>query len=120
MLRAPADAAFNAGLVEFLADDSLCIFEGFRTLCLFFAELLADVCVFFRHQVHEREVFHFALDGAHTKAVRQRRVHFERFLRFANAFVGVAVRERAHVVKPVRKLDDDDANVRRNRQKELS
>ena len=114
VLWAAADAAFDTGLVELFANDALCVFQRFRTLRLFFAELLADVRVLLRQQIHEREVFHFALDGAHAETVRQRSVHFERFLCFSNALVGVAICERTHVVQPVRELDDDHANVRRN------
>src|SRR6185369_10766425 len=56
----------------------------------------------------------------HTEAVRERCVEVARFLRDANALFRREPVERPHVVEPVRELDDDDAEIFRDRQEKLA
>ena len=62
-------------------------------------------------QILEGEILQFAADFAHSEAMRDGRVDFERFLRDALLALARQQLESAHVVQPVGQLDDDDADI---------
>ena len=73
-----------------------------------------DVFVRARIQVLERQVFQPPLELPDAEPVGERRVYFQRFLRYG---VPPVVRERvqcAHIVQPVGELDKRHANIRRH------
>ncbi len=72
-----------------------------------------------RPEVLEREIFELGLDPADAQAIRQRRVDVEGLLRDALLLVFAHELERAHVVRAVGELHEDDANVLRHRDDHL-
>ncbi|MPM50584.1 hypothetical protein SDC9_97326 [bioreactor metagenome] len=120
MLRASANAGFNARGGKLFANDSLGVVQRFLSLRLLFAKLATDIGIFLRHEIHKREVFHLAFDGAHAEAMRKGSVDLQRFFCFAGAFIRVTVSQRAHVMQTVGELDDDHANIRRDGKKQFS
>ena len=79
-------------------------------------ELVVDLGV----QVAQRVVLELALHPVDAEAVRQRRVDVERLLRDLVLPLGRQVSERAHVVRAVGELDQDDADVARHREEHLA
>ena len=64
-----------------------------------------------RLQILKRKILQLSADFAHSEAVRDGRVDFQRLLRDALLAVARQKLQSPHVVQPVRQLDDDDANV---------
>jgi hypothetical protein len=61
--------------------------------------------------VLETQVFQFAANLAHAQPVRDGSIDVEGLSRDFLLAIRVEMLERAHVVQPVRKFDQDDANV---------
>jgi hypothetical protein len=71
-------------------------------------------------EVLEAQLLEFAEQGVQAEAVRDRRVDLERLARDPPALLRIDRVERAHVVQPVRELDQHDAHVARHRQQHLA
>ena len=81
---------------------------------------LRERAVVVRLEMLEREVLELPPHLRHTEAVRERRVQVPRLLRDPTALLGRQPVERPHVVQPVGQLDQDDANILRDRQQQLA
>ena len=68
----------------------------------------------------EGQLLELLAHGLHAHAAGQRRVDLERLLRHAPPALGLHVLERAHVVQPVRELDQQHADVGRDRNQQLA
>ena len=73
-----------------------------------------------RIEILEGEVLELPADARDSEPVRERRVDLVRLLRDALLLVFRQELERAHVVKPVGELDEDDAQVLRHRDEHLA
>ena len=68
----------------------------------------------------EREILELPLHLVDAEPVRERRVDLERLLRLLHLLLLAEVLDRAHVVEPVRELDQDHADVLRHRDDHLA
>ena len=68
----------------------------------------------------EAEVFELELDRIHAEPVRDRRVDVERLARDAPLLLDGQRLDRPHVVRPIRELDEDDAQILRHREQHLA
>ena len=75
------------------------------------ADLLGQIVVFLRVQVHKRQVFQLRLDGVHAQAVRQGRIDVQRFAGNGDLPVRRLEFQGAHVVQTVGQLDEHHADV---------
>jgi hypothetical protein len=73
-----------------------------------------DLVVLARMERLEGEVLELPLDRVDPEAVRERRVHLERFARLLHLLLASEVLDRAQVVEAVGELDQDDADVLRH------
>ena len=89
-------------------------------LLRFASTLRAQRLVGLRLEVLERELLELVLDLAHAQAVGDRRVDVEGLLRDLDAPLLGKVMKRAHVVKPIRELHQDDADVIHHREQHLA
>jgi len=80
---------------------------------------LRERLVLGRLDVLEREVLELPPHLRHAEAVREGGVEVHRLLRDAPALLLGEIVERAHVVEAVRELDQDDADILRDREQEL-
>jgi hypothetical protein len=71
-------------------------------------------------QVPERQFLQFAVSLVQAQAVRDGRVDVERFARDACPLLARRIGQRAHVVRAVGQLDQDDAHVARHGQQHLA
>ncbi len=79
-----------------------------------------ELFVFIRPYIPKAEILKLALDGAHAEAVGQRCVDLQRFFGLADTLFLTAVFQRAHVVQPVRELDDDHPHILGDGQEHLA
>ena len=79
-----------------------------------------DVVVLVPIEVAKRKVFQFPLDAPHTQAVGQRSIDVQGFFGIFLLPFRRQVPERAHVVQPVRKLDQNYPQIFSHSQKHLS
>ena len=79
-----------------------------------------DLLVLARVQRLEREILELPLERVDAEAVRERRVDLERLLRLLDLLLLAEVLDRAHVVQPVRELDQDHADVLGHRDDHLA
>ena len=86
----------------------------------FHANLGDQVLIAVRVQIPQAQVLQLLLDLVHAQAVCQRRVDIQRLLRDAALALRGLRLERAHVVRAVRQLDEDDADVLAHRQDHLT
>lgn len=82
--------------------------------------LLRERAVLLWLEVLERQVLELPAQPRHTEAVRKRRIKVPSFRGDASTLLVRQVVERAHVVKPVCQLHDDDASILRDRQQKLA
>ncbi len=71
-------------------------------------------------QVAERQVEQFLIQVVQSQPVRDRRIDLDGLGGDPRLLVGGDRVERAHVVQPVRELDQDDAQVLRHREQHLA
>ncbi len=84
-------------------------------------EALGDALIGFRLELLEGEQLHLAHELVHADALRERRVDVHRLAGDPAALVGILdVMERAHVVQPVGKLDQQHADVVRHGEQEFT
>ena len=98
-------------------DDALDVFFARHTPR---SDFVGDLVVFLGLEVAERQVFELPLQLPDAQTVGQRRVDLHRLLRHAAALGGRPELERLHVVEPVGKLDEDDADVLGHGQEHLA
>ncbi len=65
-------------------------------------------------------VLKFFTQRLHAHHAGERSIDVERFLGIALAALGLHVLERAHVVEPIRELDEEHADIGRNRDQKLA
>ena len=70
-----------------------------------------------RLQITERQIIELHLDAADTESVCERRIDFERLLRLFALLFRLHVLQGTHVVKAVRKLNQNDADILGHRKK---
>ena len=68
----------------------------------------------------EGEILELPLERVDAEPVRERRVDLERLLRLLDLLLLAEVLDRAHVVQPVRELDQDHADVLGHRDDHLA
>ena len=120
MLWPPADGSVDTGLRYLLADALHGIVQYLFAIGTLLLKLAFDVRILIRHEVLKRKILKLALDGAHTKAVRERCIDIQRFLGLAHPLIGIAIGERSHIVQSVGQFDDDHAHIRRNGEEQLA
>src|SRR5713101_1513135 len=76
--------------------------------------------ILLRLEMLECEVFKFSSDTRHTEPVSDGCIDIEGFLRDAPSLLARKIFERAHVVKPVGKFDQNDSHVVDHRQQHLA
>jgi len=120
VLRASGDLRGEVDLLE-LAREHV---RGFRDVALTIGAALGDHRLDLRElarvQRLEREIFELPLERVDAETVRERRVHLERLLRLLDLLLLAEVLDRAHVVQPVRELDQDHADVLGHRDDHLA
>src|SRR4051812_24158554 len=79
-----------------------------------------DLLVLARVKRLEGEVLELPLERVDAEAVRERRVHLERLLRFLHLLLLAEVLDLAQVVQPVGELDQDHADVLGHRDDQLA
>ena len=83
-------------------------------------ETFADDRIGFGIELAERQVLELLAHFMHAHAPGERGIDIERLLGAAPARLGRHVGERAHVVQPVRELDQQDPHVVGDRQQQLA
>ena len=120
MLRPTFDLGFDAGLGEFLAQPGG---DGLHVVLAVGAPLRhqpGDLLVLVGDDVAERQILQLPLHLPDAQAVGQGREDLQRLDGDALPLFHRQIRQRAHVVKPIGQLDDDDADVVAHRQKRLA
>ena len=121
MLRPPGDLdAGDAHRLELAAEDAPGLLDERLAVGPALVDHLLDLAVAPRVQGREGEVLELPLEGVDAEPVRERRVDLERLLGLLDLLRLGHVRERAHVVQPVRELDDQHADVARHRDDQLA
>src|SRR5204863_6601382 len=90
------------------------------TLAALLRDLARERLVLLRLEVLEGQVLELPPHLRHAEAMRERRVQSPGFDGDAAPFFVRQRIQRAHVVQPVRELDDDDARVLRDGQEQLA
>ena len=121
VLRPPDDLdAGDAHRLELAAEDAPGLLDERLAVGPALVDHLLDLAVAPRVQGREGEVLELPLEGVDAEPVRERRVDLERLLGLLDLLRLGHVRERAHVVQPVRELDDQHADVARHRDDQLA
>ena len=119
MLGPAADVGLDADLLELACEDLAKVRHERFAVVTRASDPFDDVLVGLGFEVAEGQVFQLPFDLPDAEPVRERRVDFERLARYLPALdLGQRV-ERAHVVQPVRELDEDDPKVFRHRDHHL-
>jgi hypothetical protein len=120
VLRAARDLGLDADLPKL----SLQELAGFRDVLLALVALLGDelldLVVLAGMEALEREVLQLPLDRVNTQTVRQWRVDLERLASLLDLLVLRQGAQRAHVVKAIGELDQDDPHVGGHRHHHLA
>jgi len=111
MLGAPGDAVVQALLIQPLAHRGDGPLQIGRALYALLCNQAGDAVILLGLQIPESQVLQLPLELPDTQAVGQRREHVHRLAGDARLALRLQVTEGAHVVQPVRQLDDDDAQV---------
>ena len=110
----------EAHAVEFLAQCLHGLGEVFLACLARLVDHLLDLLVFGRFEIEERKVLELPFDRAHAEAIGERRVYLHGLACLEEAAILAQRHERAHVMKSVGELDDDDANVVAHRHEHLA
>ena len=117
VLHASVHLGLDAGLLH-LPRDFLCdLCHILLPLALPLADLLHQIVVDIRLEIFERQIIQFHLDAADSEPLGDRRVNIKRLLRNPLLLLHRLMRERPHIVQPVRQLDQNDADVLRHGEK---
>ena len=119
-LNAALDARLNAGLFQLIDDDDLHLRQ--KNFTFFSASIhgLGYLLVTAGIEKAKAQVFQLAANLAHAQPVRDGRVNLQRLFRDLALPVGIEMFQRAHVVQPVRELDQHHTNVVDHRQHHLA
>jgi hypothetical protein len=121
MLRTARHLEFvHAGVAQRLVQRIAELADQLLTFDSFLGNFFGERLVFVRLEVLERQILELPPHLRHAEAVRERRVQVACLRGDTLAFVDRERIERAHVVQPVRELDDDDARVLRDREQQLA
>ena len=101
----------NAGFNESGLDSGLNFLKEFFVPRRLVADFFLQCKESFRLEIAERQVLQLAAHDTHTEAERDRRIDVQSFARNALLLFGLEVFERAHVVKPVGQLNQNDADI---------
>ena len=120
VLRTAVDVGLDPELLQLLAERLRQVLDPAGALVAARLDELRDLLVRAGVQRLEREILELPLDLLHTEAVRERRVDLEGLGRDAPLLGRRERAQRAHVVEPVRELDQQDADVARHRDDHLA
>ena len=121
MLRASRDLELlDAGVTQRLVERVAELRDELLTLAALLRDLARERLVLLRLEVLEGQVLELPPHLRHAEAMRERRVQIPGFDGDAAPFFVRQRIQRAHVVQPVRELDDDDARVLRDGQEQLA
>ena len=111
MLHTSVNFCLDVGILHMLRhfrDDLLDeLFPLRLTLVQVFHELIVNI----RLPVFQRQIVEFCLDLGNTEPLRDRRINIHRLPGFLLLFRRSHKLQRAHIVKPVRKFDNDHSNI---------
>ena len=120
VFKTPLDFAFNA----MFGKHSIKLFLNICNVTSRFLAMLLDLSGEFfidvRLEVFQRKVFEFTLQPADTEAVGQRGEDIRGLPGNGGLAFGCLVRQGAHVMQAVSKLDQDDPDIPRHRQKHFT
>ena len=111
MLGPAVDLKRNARFAQGLFQDINRFIDNFFTYLPFLLHLVDKVIVLVRFHITERQVFQFPFNIENTQAMRQGRINFQRFLGNTLLFFAAHKLERAHIMQPVRQLDNNDTHI---------
>ena len=111
MLGSAVDVALYAKFVEHLAQIGGDGVDDLLSLAARGRDLFGNHIVIFGVKIAQTQILEFALEPGDTQPRRDGRIDVEGLRRDAFLVRLVAEGQRAHVVQPVSKLDDDDADV---------
>ena len=110
----------DAGLGELIRDAVAGVFDKIAAFAVAFFDVGLDLLVADRVEKFQRQVFQLLLHALHSEAVGERGVDLHRIMRGGAALFILTGGERPHIVEPVAKLDEDDADVLRHGEEHLS
>src|SRR5579864_704023 len=120
VLRAPGDLCRDIDLLELAREHVRRLGDVTFAIGAALGDHRRDLLVLARVQRLEREILELPLDRVDAEPVRERRVDLERLLRLHDLLLLAQVLDRAHVVQPVRELDQDHADVLGHRDDHLA
>ena len=120
MLWPAADLGLDPGGGQLLLHGGDHRVQGAHVLRLLGGDGALELTVFLRPDVHKAQVFQLALDGPHAEPVGQGRVNLQGLLGLADALFLAAIFQGAHIVEPVRQLDDHHPHVLGDGQEHLA
>ena len=120
MLWPAADLGLDPGGGQLLLHGGDHRVQGAHVLRLLGGDGALELTVFLRPDVHKAQVFQLALDGTHAEPMGQGRVDLQGLLGLADALFLAAIFQGAHIVEPVRQLDDHHPHVLGDGQEHLA
>ena len=111
VLRAPRDRGGDVGLLQLEPEDRRGLVDLRLAVGAPVGDHRLDLRVLARVEDLEGQVLELPLERMDPEPVREGRVDLERLLRLADLRLLPPVLARAHVVEPVRELDEDDPHV---------
>ena len=116
----PAKREMNIILLHFGINDRADVFNKAKIFTVFILDVLLDLIVTDWVEVLDTKIFKLLLDLLHTKAVCQGSVDLHRFKRSHTALVVGLDRKRTHIVQPIAKLDENNADILRHCEQHLA
>ena len=120
VLFAPVDHRLDGGVRQAGLDRLLGLADHLAPVAARRARRLCQHAMAQGIQVRERQFLEFLVQVVQAQAVGDRRVDLHGLARDAAALGRRDRAQRAHVVQPVRELDEDDAHVARHREQHLA
>src|SRR5215212_4965207 len=120
VLRAPRDVGGDVDLLELALQRQRRLAHVLLTVGPALADQRLDLVVLARVESREGQILELPLDLVDPEAMSERGVDLERLLGLLHLLLLAQVLDRAHVVEPVRELDQDHADVLRHRHDHLA
>jgi len=120
MLRAPLNLGVDAHIRELTAQPPDRFVHIVFARAPRFCNAFDDLAIALGIEITQTLVFDLPLDLPNPETVRDRRIDVEGFTRDRGALGRRQACQRPHIMQPVRKFDDDDANVARHGHKHLA
>ena len=111
MLRATVYVVFDAYLIKRLLYLRHDLLDGFLTFLLALIHLFGELVVSFGLKELQRDILELHLHRIDTESCSERRVYVQRLPAFLDYLVMRHIVDSPQVVKPVRKLDDEDSDI---------